>query len=59
MLMVLFLSSSNLLYGSQISLPSYSINGWDVWDGWRNNPGTVPSNNVRVDGYYHESNCRV
>lgn len=46
-------------YGNALPVHAVSLNPWEVWDGWNNIPSSMPSSDVRIDGYYHEANCYV
>ncbi len=52
-------TTSSVGYGDSLPNHTYSLNPWEVWDGWSNLPSSMPSNNIRIDGYYHEANCYV
>jgi len=52
-------TTSSVGYGDALPVHSVSLNPWEVWDGWNNIPSTMPSSDVRIDGYYHEANCYV
>lgn len=52
-------TTSSVRYGDSLPVHSVSLNPWEVWDGWNNIPSSMPSNDVRIDGYYHEANCYV
>lgn len=54
-----YYTTSSVGYGDSVPAHSYSLNPWEVWDGWNNIPSQMPSWDIRVDGYYHEANCYV
>ena len=52
-------TTSSVGYGNTLPVHAVSLNPWEVWDGWNNIPSSMPSSDVRIDGYYHEANCYV